>query len=162
MSTLVLGVIDLPYGHVDSYRRLRTKRPQKHRSRIITTGDVATILESRYHIFQHFWDEVKDEATARIIQSYADSLDSLLQGNLKASFNPAQSSMDWLKQRFDDFISMQEMDKLGITSPFPVPTQAALDGVSHRFKHPYARRPPRPSFYDTGLYRASFHAEMEL
>jgi hypothetical protein len=35
---------------------------------------------------------------------------------------------------------------------------AALHGVSHRFKHPYARRARRPSFIDTGLYQNSFAA----
>jgi hypothetical protein len=37
-----------------------------------------------------------------------------------------------------------------------------MRGVNHRFMHPYARRPSRPSFIDTGLYVANFTAWVDM
>ena len=42
-----------------------------------------------------------------------------------------------------------------------VPTTAAQRGVSHKRRHPYAKRGPRPSFIDTDTYRQSFTVWME-
>jgi hypothetical protein len=60
-----------------------------------------------------------------------------------------------LKTWFTRFIDSQAMDGLGVNG---VPTQAALDGVNHRMADPYKRRPPRPSFRDTGTFEDAFMA----
>ena len=107
---LHLGVLDVPYK-------------QGSNSSPETTGDVAEILENRYHPIEIFYEEHAN-----------------------------------IETRFRHFLSQKEMDSLGVPG---VPTKAALAGVSHRFKHPYAKRAPRPSFIDTGLYEASFRAWVE-
>jgi hypothetical protein len=61
-----------------------------------------------------------------------------------------------IEERFKDFLSLQEMDKLGVPG---VPTEAAKKGKSSRFKRRRSKGgAPRPSFIDTGLYQSSFKA----
>ena len=68
---------------------------------------------------------------------------------------------------FKQFLAMRQIEGFGIPG---VPTQAALNGVNHRFKNPrgkwtgkgkdrkFQRNPRRPSFIDTGMYQASSKA----
>jgi hypothetical protein len=70
--------------------------------------------------------------------------------------DPWARGMGKIEQRFRDFISLREVERVGIPG---VPTKAALRGISHRLLHPYARsNQRRPSFRDTGLYMNSFRA----
>ena len=63
-----------------------------------------------------------------------------------------EGDLSAIEERFRRFIDDRELD--GRVSG--VPTQAALKGVNHRLKHPYAKsNPSRPSFLDTGLYQAN-------
>ena len=67
--------------------------------------------------------------------------------------SPFAAGESQIENRFKQFLSLREVEKLGIPG---VPTKAALAGVSHRFKGKKGGR--RPSFIDTGLYQASFKA----
>lgn len=138
MLTLHLGVVDMPYA---------TQGGQ-------TTGEVAQILEDKYHVMEVFFELHKDEIAAAMVESMGDAIDGLSMG-MPVGNNALGAVEGMIGARFKTFIDMKEMDGLGI---FPkVPTQASLDGVSHRFK---GKRgvPGRPSFQDTGLYEDSFVA----
>lgn len=134
---LHFGVIDLPYSY-------GTKGQ--------TTGDVAEILEDKYGIMQAYYDAYEQEVVDAITKGFSDSLESLLSG-APARSDPFAGAMAKVEAGFKQALSNREFD--GLTG---VPTQAALDGVSHRRKHPYAKRASRPSFIDTGLYQSSFKA----
>ena len=149
---LHFGVIDVPYAHTPPSRRKK-----KAVARITTTGDVAEILESSYHVMEHFWNIHQADVVAALEGSLQGAIDSLIMGApLSASvFGSAESEIE---DRFKRMLSERELDVLG----FPgIPTTAALRGVSHRHKRSRARRPARPSFVDTGLYQASFKAWVE-
>ena len=139
MTTLHLGVVDLKYDEKD-----------------VSTGDVAQWLENKYHIMEVFWEVEKDHVGDDMAEAARGALENLLLG-APVSDNPFAAGFDDIKKRFDDFITLQQVEKLGIPN---VPTQAALDGVSHRKK---SRRTGkrRPSFLDTGLYVQSFLAWMD-
>ena len=143
---LHLGVIDQPY----------TPPPRRGRSktRTVTTGDVAGWLETRYHVMEVFAQEHAADIASDIEQSLTGTIQSLLMG-APPSIDAFGAATSAIEQRFRQFIDTKEMERLGYPG---VPTQAALMGVSHRFKRPYVRRPPRPSFQDTGLYETSFKA----
>jgi hypothetical protein len=159
MPTLHLGVLDVGYVQTESAPKRAPKRPRKgpHKAHAkkyqnISTGDVAEILESKYHPMEIFFEQHKEDIAADLEGSLAGALESLLMG-APPSLDAFGSATSQIEDRFKKFLSEKEMEGLGYPG---VPTKAALMGVSHRFLHPYKKRPPRPSFIDTGLYQASF------
>jgi hypothetical protein len=153
MPTLHLGVIDIPY------QAAPTKRGKKSAA-TVTTGDVAEILESEYHVMQHFFELHQADIAKSLEESMEGALETLLMGgkvstDLSTVMASASSEID---DMFKNMISNKELDGLGYPG---IPTQASLMGVDHRKKNPYKRRPPRPSFKDTGLYLASFRSWFE-
>lgn len=140
MTTLHLGVLVQPY---ETYDRGQT------------TGDVAEILEAEYGIMGAFWRVHGDEIAKDMETGLQHSMDALLSGEPHIE-NPFGSAMAATEHRFKRFISSQEVERVGIPG---TPTKAALKGVNHRKKHPYAKaNARRPSFRDSGLYEASFKA----
>jgi hypothetical protein len=135
-TKLHLGVLVQPY-----YRRS------------LTTGDVASILEAKYGIMAAFY-RVHGPAVA---QAIGDSLAGALEARaMGAAVDPWGRGTQKIETMFKTFISSQEVERVGIPG---VPTAAALRGVNHRLKHPYAKaNARRPSFRDTGLYMGSFRA----
>jgi len=117
-----------------------------------STGDVAEILEKKYHIMEAFFQQHETEIVALLEASMADAFEDALRGGAGvADMTAAESGIETL---FRFWLSRGGLDGLAPG----VPTAAALRGVSHRRKHPYARRGPRPSFIDTGTYVAAFKA----
>lgn len=141
---LHLGVMDIPYqvGRKGS-----------------TTGKVADILEGRYGIMQAFWNTHGDKYLNSLVIGSVQAMEAAVTGRPQRV--SAKTTLSKMQGDFRRFISSREVEKaVRAVGPmrFPVPTLAALKGVSHRKKHPYAKGPRRPSFRDTGLYMASFRA----
>lgn len=148
MLTLHLGVVDLPYA-VPSKSRKKAARASQ-----VTTGQVAQWLEEKYHVEETFYELHSQKIADDIAESLAGTMESIAMG-APTTIDPFGAATSQIQNDFVQFIENKEMERLGYPG---VPTHAALMGVSHRFKHPYARRPPRPSFLDTGLFSASFRA----
>lgn len=160
MTTLNIGVIDIPYAYEQEVLT-KTGKPRKKGKKVqlsITTGEVAEYLENEYHIMESFWELYHEKITDRLIEDITGDLDKVLNGRAPSPdlFAGAAAEIEtWFKR----FLSTQEVEHVGIKG---VPTQAALDGVSHRFAHPYASsNPRRPSFIDTGLYQSSIKVWIE-
>jgi hypothetical protein len=132
MPVIHLGVSDIPY----------TDGTQ-------TTGDVAEILEDKYHVMQVFYEQHKEDVAADLESSLSGQLENMMAGSPPPN-KPFGSAESAIEDRFRRFLSEAEMDKLGYPG---VPTAAALAGVSHRLK--IKKGSPRPSFIDTGLYESS-------
>jgi hypothetical protein len=116
-----------------------------------TTGDVAQILEARYHIMKTFVDMNKDDIVRALEKSMVGSVINIVNGQ-PGPISPEAQALSDIESKFKEALSMRAFD--GLIKG--VPTQAAERGVSHRFKKPYARRAARPSFINTGLYQSSF------
>lgn len=165
MTTLHLGVIDIPYA---------TNVPEAQRRSVVrrrpdgsiesftaapsggeTTGDVAAFLEEEYHVMEVFYEDVGSDAIAKALEvSARDALENMMMGS-PADISLTKAAEDEIAAAFKLFLVQQEMD--GVVGG--VPTKAALAGVNHRLKHPYAKgNPERPSFIDTGTYENSFRA----
>ena len=151
MPTIHLGVVDLPYGHTENIGKVK-KGKNAGKPYASTTGDVAEILEEKYGVMEAFWTLHEQEILDAFSESIVGEMDSILEGK-PYSFRAFASGEDEVVNLFDKFLSNKEMDRVGRGD---IPTEAAKRGVSHRFKHPYARRASRPSFIDTGLYEYSF------
>lgn len=171
---LHLGVVDINYSEVSSPKAKKAPKPTKSGkprklkarknpksevgAKAMTTGDVAAILEQKYHIMEIFAHEEKDTIERAIGEAYGDMIDASLRGHPIPPdlFAGACSTID---TKFKTFLDQGAMEKLGYPG---VPTAAALAGVNHRLKHPYAKaNPARRSFVDTGLYRSSFKSWMD-
>ena len=160
MMQLVLGVHDMGYAaqfHTSAGAVKRGKsKAQAAYGKGKTTGDVAQILEAKYHIMRTFFDmNSKDIATA-IEKSMVGSVINMVNGQ-PGPIKPDAQAMSDIETAFKQALSMRAFD--GVING--VPTQASLGGVSHRFKRPYAKRAARPSFINTGLYQSSFAAWTE-
>jgi len=163
---LHLGVQDILYQPpqpTGPQRKAPKRVPKKPRAKIhkrwaakyqnITTGDVAEILEAKYHIFEIFYREHEQDVANDVTDSMRGAVESYLMG-APLNLNPFGSATSSIENRMKQFLANSEMEKIG----FPgVPTQAAIEGISHRFKNPRTGV-RRPSFVDTGLYLASMTA----
>ncbi len=132
MPVIRLGVSDIPYATGDK-----------------STGDVAEILESKYHIMEVFYQQHKEDVAADLENSISGALENMMAGSPPPN-KPFGSAEAAIEDRFKKFLGDAEMDALGYPG---VPTGAALRGVSHRMK--INKGSPRPSFIDTGLYQSS-------
>ena len=141
MTTLHLGVLDQPYDDG------------------ATTFSVAEILEAKYHVMEIFYELRKEDVAKALEKSIQSALDMLDSDAPAESINPFATASADIEASFKQVLDSQEIERIGYPG---VPTQAALDGVSHRFKRPRGKktdkRAPRPSFIDTGLYEASMKA----
>lgn len=161
---LILGVIDQPYTSWDggkkaarprkgTGKRTRATKAKKGGGRTVTTGDVAGWLEDRYHPMEVFFN-VDGGCISALEESVQDAIEDVLMG--APGGDPFGAATTGIEARFKAFLSNRVMETLGIPG---VPTLAALEGRSSRFKR--LRGPRRPSFIDTGLYQASFKAWVE-
>jgi hypothetical protein len=132
MPVIHLGVTDIPYSEGTQ-----------------TTGDVAEILEDKYHVMQVFYEQHKEDVAVDLEKSLSGQLEDMMAGAPPPN-KPFGSAESAIEDRFKRFLSEAEMDALGYPG---VPTGAALRGVSHRTQT--KKGPPRPSFVDTGLYQSS-------
>jgi hypothetical protein len=138
---LHLGVVDVPYDDGEA-----------------TTGEVAQILESEYHIMEIFADEMRDAISDAFAESARVALEDLMSGAPAGGLSLTFEATEEIGSAFRIFIDQQELD--GVVPG--VPTGASLRGVNHRLADPYAAtNPPRPSFRDTGHYEDSFRAWTE-
>jgi len=173
MTKLVLGVIDQPYANPPRSKRAKAKSGTQ------TTADVAQWLEDEYHIMEIFFEVHKSDIAKELEASVAGSLTAVLNG-ATSDLNIFGEATDDIEKRMKNFILSGEMDAMGYPG---VPTQAAQDGISHRFANAMntsytmplnkktgkrskkalkkPQRPARVSFYDTGLYESSMKAWVE-
>jgi len=164
---LILGAVDIPYAFEPKEIRATKRRIGKARkapksanpNNTITTGDVAEILEAKYHVMENFFELHKADIAHDLEEAIGGRLENILAGapisNSASAFAEAESAIE---TRFRNMLATKELDQLGYPG---IPTRASLEGVSHRFKHPYAKRAPRPSFVDTGLFSSAFAAEIK-
>ncbi len=138
MTVINLGVNDVPYSVREDDRR--------------GTARVAEILEDRYHIIETFARVHEKEIAEQIAQAGADAIEHMARG-APTDVNFMGDVESWIEHRFREFISLREIEALGIPG---VPTEAARRGKSRRFGSGKTTLGSRPSFIDTGLYVNSF------
>ena len=150
---LNLGVMDIGYSDAQGGAK--------------TTGDVAQILEDKYHVMETFfyWRQAKIEQY--IADAVGDQIAELFTGSMGG--NSLVEAGENIQQEFRDFLDLGEMQSilqsmtaseqqyyLNSTGGF---SGAGSRGVNHRKKHPYsAKNKARPAFIDTGLYQRSARA----
>lgn len=168
MLKLHLGVIDVPYVEREPPKKMAARIARNHKKPLAkpkhaspehkTTGDVATILEDKYHLMEAFVENKELEIAGALEGGLKDALESVLAG-APIALDPFGEGTAKIEEMFKDFLSTREAETVGIKG---TPTLAARKGVNHRLKHPYAKdNPRRPSFIDTGLMQTSFKSYVE-
>lgn len=159
---LILGVVDIPYtdsGKVPSAaamaRARASQKAPKGGGSAQTTGDVATILEAKYHVMETFYERHEEEVAAAMEGALAGELENILAGSPPRN-DPYGSATSAIEAGFRAFLDRDEMAEAGIPG---VPTRASRSGVNRRMKS--GRGGPRPSFIDSGLYQASMVSWVE-
>jgi len=129
---LVLGVVEVPYaeGRQD-------------------TGEVAEILEAKFHVMQIFVDQNIDAITKHIENGVLGAIESRLMG-APESHDMFGSAMQNIEDDFHRFIDNEESG---------VKTKAKLaPKAGARKKRQYRRVTNKITFVDSGLYRNNFKA----
>lgn len=126
-----------------------------------TIAEVAKYLEDKYDVMQNFFDAHAGDIADDFAKSFAIAIEDMMSG-LPVG-NPFNSATSKTEARFQKFIDLAEIEKMGIEG---VPTQAALDGVRSSLKkkkeikgrkyRSKVRGTRRQSFFDTGLYMNAF------
>jgi hypothetical protein len=141
MTDLVFGEVQVAYDN---------------RSGVADTVEVAKILEAKYGLFSAFYKKHENDIKAELIKSIEGTLENLYAG-APAPDNPFAGASQRIEALFRVFLATSEIEKMDIDG---VPTQAALDGVTHRTKKKtYGER--RPSFIDTGTMELAFRSWLE-
>lgn len=151
MATLTLGVLDVAYSDAHNSAGSAT-----------TTGDVAEILESRYEVMGNFFRLRRGKIADYLADGMAGAIQDLVAGHPKLG-DPMHDVAQKIEREFRSYLDANELQKISIAL-FGAPISAAAErGVNHRKKRPFAKKnKPRPAFIDTGLYRASFRAIVNL
>ncbi len=151
---LVLGVLEQAYSDAKS-------------GGATTTGEVAEILEKRYHVMETFYDVNQEKIKKWITESMQKIIEAKFQG-APVDRNPFLMVTQKIQNEFKTFLLSRQMEHL-----FGQLTQAEAEyfltktggftgrgskGYSKRFQKPGAKRKSRPAFIDTGLYMASFRS----
>ena len=116
------------------------------------SAEVAKELEEKYALVDTFYLGIQDELADALEEVFSESAEIVMMGK-----PPKKIPSDLVTKKIEEeFRTYLDHEQHGIK------TTAAQRGVSHLLPQPYSRKnPPRQSFIDTGLYRASFRAWIE-
>lgn len=165
---IYLGFEETPYtsvlerGHIVTLRKKRRELRESRKRGFKTgktAGTVADYLEKQYHIVDVFWAMHGDEVVDLINDIAAERLEKVLAGELNIKDTSlarmSKPAMPKIQAMFRNFLDKREMD-----GQEGVPTTAAINGISHWYRQERGRG-QRPSFVDSGIYRAAFRAWIE-
>jgi hypothetical protein len=157
--TIKMGFINTPYSAETIYRPVSAAQEESKRrrrrsfSKTVTAETVAEILEARYQIVDYFSEKYATQINDIVLSRFATVASEALVGkrrprDLSAVMKPAAKEIENL---FKQFLTNEELNgRPG------VPTMAAQMGVRSGRGSKTKQGVPRPSFIDTGIYKASF------
>jgi vacuolar-type H+-ATPase subunit E/Vma4 len=142
---------------VTSARKESKRSKQRGFSRTMTAKKVADILEGKYGILETFYEIHEDEIKNIMHEGFKEVAERIIterEGRTTAKIkNLMKPSTNQIEELFRSFLDQEEMN--GMVEG--VPTKAAMSGVRHG-RGSKTKHGARPSFIDTGIYRASFRA----
>ena len=162
MVQLQFGFINTPYTAqtimrpMTSAKEESARKRRRHFSKTKTAEVVAEVLEERYHIVDFFYSKYKADMALVLTSAFKDAIGKMVSGE----WNPKkqdltrfmQPGIKAVEKSFRKFLDNKEMD--GMVSG--VPTAASLAGVRSGRGSKTLQGQVRPSFVDTGIYKASF------
>ena len=144
MVELALGVVDLLYS--DSHGSSSGAQ---------STGAVAEILESRYHVLEIFYELNQDFIAEQMAQAMEDEIDDLVNGKPPSS-DPLYGAHQRIEARFRAWLDSNEIQTI---LPLKLQVNAAKVGKNSRKKSGKNKGgQERAAFVDTGQYQSAFRA----
>jgi hypothetical protein len=132
-------------------------RPQQAYGQGKTTAEVAAELETKYGIVEKFYELEEDNIIEMVEEAFGEDIEEVMMMEQPSKTGISVKETDKIEASFRAMLQREELHSRG-----NVPTLAALRGVSHLKRQPYAKsNPRRPSFIDTGMYQRSFAAWVE-
>ena len=154
MGKLELGVEDFAYSEGVRVNGKTTVRRT-------TTGQVASILEDRYHVMGTFFGLKQEKIATYLADSVADAIAALFRGQNPG--RPTYGAEQQIEAAFRAFLDANEMDTIARALTGMGISGAASRGVNRRKLHPFSQKnAARPAFIDTGTYRAAFRAKVKM
>jgi hypothetical protein len=164
---LHLGFINTPYTTETIARPMTAAKAESRRkrkrsfSKTMTAEDVSNILEEKYHILDTFYQVHRPDVEMAVLTAFTEVARDIVSGQKKYRSASLPSLLKdataEIEKSFRRFLDTEEMNG---RQP-GVPTAAALSGVRHG-RGRKTLTGPRPSFIDTGIYRASFRARADV
>ncbi|SAK53533.1 hypothetical protein AWB78_01335 [Caballeronia calidae] len=116
-----------------------------------TTGDIATFIESEYHVMRTFLELYEGDISQLLADEITGAIESIAQGKpvTRLSFGVGT---DRIAEKFRDYLDAREWKQ---TSGQAV---AAADRGDNVRKKARKQDNGRAEFIDSGLYQASFRA----
>jgi hypothetical protein len=160
---LHLGFLNTPYTKKNMAApvaavKAHMAKTRRGTSRTANAEAVAGVLENRYGIVGTFLDvhqEAIDDIVTETFENYViDAMSKVGKPTSAKMVKYMASRTNRIEKLFRGFLDREEMNGMAEG----VPTQSALDGKRRGRKS----RTPRPSFIDTGIYRASFRAWADI
>jgi hypothetical protein len=165
--TLHMGFINTPYTKETIMRPATSAKAEEKRQRrrsfpkTMTAEDVANILEGKYGIVETFSAIHEDEISNIILEGFAEIAERIFEdrgfttATLRNLMKPNTKQVENMFRRFLDREEMNDMVP-------GVPTKAARKGIRHGRGRITKSGTQRPSFIDTGIYKASFRAWADI
>jgi hypothetical protein len=164
---LHMGFINTPYtkqtiaAPMTSAKAESSRKRRRSFSKTMTAEAVAGILEGRYGVVEMFQAIHAQEIHSLVVEGFAEiAADFLSEGKpftTAALKNLMKPNTKQVEAMFRSFLDREEMNGMAPG----VPTLAAMRGVRHGRGSKTKRGMPRPSFIDTGIYKASFRCWAE-
>jgi uncharacterized protein YabN with tetrapyrrole methylase and pyrophosphatase domain len=159
---LHMGFLNTPYTKKTmqapmAAAKAHEKKPRRGFTATKTAEQVSNILEAKYNILEVFTEIHKDEIMELVTGSFAKvAIQNLSERRKLASDRMARymkPKTTEIEKMFRRFLDQEEMNGHG-----NVPVEAAIMGKVTGRKS----RAARPSFINTGVYRASFRAWVDI
>jgi hypothetical protein len=160
--SLHMGFINTPYIKETIARpmtsaKIESKRKRRRGfSKTMTAEKVANILEGKYGIVETFSAVYEEEISNIMTEGFAEIARNMLSSGRTSTTssikNLMKPSTNNIQSLFRSFLDQEEMN--GMVEG--VPTAAALGGKRSGRGSKTRKGIKRPSFINTGIYRASF------
>ena len=156
-ASIVLGFLNVPYSYDTVWTPMKSAKAEAERSRARSfkktnsVQKVADHLEKKYHVLRMFTYLHGHEIAEDLRPLYARRMEVAMARGKWTEVHIPKTVAEKVERRFRKFLDQREMDGM-----MPgIPTEASKKGTSN-WRSSKKNNPGRPSFIDTGLYRASF------
>jgi len=165
-----MGFVNTPYTKetlakpMTAAKEESSRKRKRHFSKTKDAEKVSNILEDKYGILEFFNEKYSGLIETMISSRFEDLAEEVLarpqgrQYTIAKMSNIMKPVSKDIEKMFREFLDKEEMNASGNAG---IPTGAALLGIRHGIGSKTLKGVPRPSFIDTGIYRASFRCSVD-
>ena len=165
-----MGFVNTPYTKetiakpMTAAKQESARARKRHFSKTKDAEKVSNILEDKYGILDYFNEKYSEYIETLISNRFDDIAEEVLSRPEGRQYTTAKMSNIMkpvgkdVEKLFREFLDKEEMNASGQAG---IPTGAAMMGIRHGIGSKTLKGVSRPSFIDTGIYRASFRCSVD-